>query len=310
MKNYLELIKKILDEGEEDNEERTGNGTLCLFGETLRYNLLDGFPAVTTKKLAWKSMISELLWFLKGSTNLYDLREILHGKEHRHNDEKNTIWDANYNNQAVSMGYENGEMGDLYGVGWRNFGKGKVWQNGVHNDELYEVDGIDQIKLVLEEAKINPSSRRLLVNAWNPRVVWDVETYGFYSEKAALPPCHYAFQLNIKNDYIDMIWSQRSVDCGVGLPFNISSYAVLLHIFARILNKKPRNLCGHLGNAHIYKNHIEGLTEQLKREPYKLPEIWINPNLKTLEDFENAEINDFKLINYEHHSAIPMSMAV
>lgn len=312
MKNYLDLMKKILDEGEEDNTERTGIGTLCLFGETLKFDLRNGFPAVTTKKLAWKAVVSELLWFIKGSTNLRDLREILHGKEHRLNEDKKTIWDDNYYNQAVEMGYENGEMGDLYGAGWRNFGKGKVWDyNSIDEEfELSEVKGIDQFKIILEEASKNPSSRRLLVNAWNPRVIWDNKQDDFFSDPAALPPCHYAFQINIKGDYIDLMWSQRSVDYFLGLGFNIASYAILLHIFARLLGKTPRNLIAQLGIVHIYKNHVDQCHEQLSRTPYDSPTIWINPNLKTLEDFENASVDDFKLENYNHHAQIKAKMAV
>lgn len=312
MKSYLDLMKKILDEGEEDPNERTGTGTVCLFGEMLKLDLRNGFPAVTTKKLAWKAVVSELIWFLRGSTNLYDLREILHGEENRLNESKKTIWDDNYYNQAIEMGYEHGEMGDLYGAGWRNYGRGKIWEFDTLNNEfnLSEVKGIDQVKAVLEEAKNNPSSRRLLVNAWNPRVIWNHEQDNFYSDMAALPPCHFAFQINIKGDYIDLSWSQRSVDYFLGLGFNISSYALLLHIFGRILGKTPRHLVAHLGNVHIYKNHIDQCNEQLSRTPFDPPSIWINPDLKTLEDFENASVDDFKLENYEHHPQIKAKMAV
>jgi thymidylate synthase len=202
-------------------------------------------------------------------------------------------------------------MGDIYGVQWRNFGRGEFYymdSNGF--GENHEVNGVDQVKLVIEEAKKNPGSRRLIVNAWNPKVIWDYDNGDFFSDKAALPPCHMMFQLRITNGSLDLLWYQRSVDTFLGLPFNIASYALLLHIFARILGLKPRKLIGSLGDTHIYNNHVDQVVLQLAREDFKAPEIWINPELKTLEDFENASVDDFKLIGYEHHQAIKAEMAV
>lgn len=315
MHNYHDLLRKILDHGELISDERTGTGTIALFGESLSYDLTKGFPAITTKKLAWKSVVSELLWFLRGSSNVHELREILHGKENRLNMSKKTIWDDNYLNQGVSLGYTDGEMGDIYGVQWRNFGKEKldVYLDG--EDNTYygcneKISGVDQIKAVLHEARKNPSSRRLLVSAWNPKVVWDYNDTHVVVNKAALPPCHYSFQLNIVQGQLDMLWNQRSVDSFLGLSFNIASYALLQHIFARILGLNVRKLHGFLGNTHIYSNHIGQVEEQLRREHYELPELWINPELKTLEDFEKATVDDFKLIDYECHEAIKAKMAI
>lgn len=315
MKQYLDLMRYVLGNGEE-SDDRTGIGTISSFGHQLKFDLRDGFPAVTTKKLAWKAVVSELIWFLKGSTDLYELRAILHGEEHRYNDAKKTIWDGNYEKQAKDLGYANGYMGELYGAQWRNYGSGSV---KVDDHTTYDVGGIDQVKLVLLEANRNPQSRRLVVDAWNPRAVWsnsdlfdhhDESTNQLYAKSAALQPCHYSFQLNINNGYIDLMFNMRSNDYFLGNLFNDASYALLLHIFARILGYTPRILVGSLGNVHIYKNHIEQCKEQLTREPHPLPTIWINPELKTLEDFENAKVDDFKLIDYQHHPSIKADMAV
>ena len=175
MKQYLNLMQHVLEHGEIDSEERTGVGTVCTFGEHIKFDLREGFPAVTTKKLAWKGVISELLWFIRGSSNLYELRAILHGEENRFNEEKTTIWDANYNKQAKDLGYTDGEMGPIYGSQWRNF------------------NGVDQLKEMIELAKKDPSNRRLIISAWNPAEL----------NKMTLPPCHYMYQINIKGDYID-----------------------------------------------------------------------------------------------------------
>lgn len=310
MKQYLDLVKHVLENGDK-SDDRTGVGTIATFGEQIKFDLRKGFPAATTKKLAWKGVISEMIWFLKGSTNLYDLRAILHGEENRHNEDKKTIWDGNYNKQAKDLGYDQGEMGDIYGKQWRAFGEGKVtFYDSDYGMEEYPFSGVDQVKCVIEEAKVNPSSRRLIVSAWNPSVVWEYENEHYEVKNAALPPCHMLFQLNIVGDYIDLQWYQRSIDVGCGILFNIASYATICHIFGRILGKTPRFLSGALGNTHIYNNHIEALSEQITRTPYDLPELWINPELKTLEDFENSTVDDYKLIGYKHHSAIPLVMAV
>lgn len=311
MKQYLDLLQKVLDEGDEINDERTGTGTIATFGEQLKFDLRKGFPAVTTKKLAWKAVVSELIWFLRGSTNVHELRAILHGEENKFNLEKKTIWDDNYNKQAKDLGYTDGEMGGLYGSQWRSFGSGKAtFYDSDYGVETYQISGVDQVKCVIEEAKVNPSSRRLIVSAWNPKVVWNYEDDTFEVNKAALPPCHMVFQLNIVGEYIDLQWYQRSCDLGAGVPFNIASYATLCHMFGRILNKTPRYLVGSLGNAHIYKNHIDNAKIQVERKPMLLPKIWINPSLKSLEDFEKSTVSDYKLIDYVHHDSLKYPMAV
>lgn len=321
MKAYNDLLVKILNEGEAENDERTGVGTIALFGEQIKFDLRKGFPAVTTKKLAFKAVIAEMLWFLRGSDDLFELRALTHGEEFRYDDSKRTIWDDNYYNQGAELGYTGGEMGDIYGVQWRNFGRCTL----VELDESYkvvqehefEIDGIDQIRNILVEAKRNPGSRRLLVNAYNPRVTTGQPTirfgqggYRLESKEATLPPCHTGFQLNISNGHLDLLWQQRSVDVFLGLPFNIASYASIAMSFARILGLTPRYLTGQLGNTHIYNNHRDQVLEQLSRKDFDAPKLIIADHLKTLHDFETAVVDDFKLENYQSHAAIKAPMAV
>lgn len=312
MKQYHDLMQNILDNGDVINTERTGVGTIATFGEQIKFDLRKGFPAVTTKKLAWKAVVSELIWFLRGSDNLYDLRAILHGEDNRFNDEKKTIWDGNYNKQAKDLGYENGFMGDIYGTQWRAFDKCEARTNPTHYETVTHgrSTGIDQVKLVVEEAKANPSSRRLIVSAWNPRVVWANDDPIIHTNPAALPPCHMMYQVNIVGDFIDLQWYQRSVDVFLGLAFNIASYALLLHMIAKVVNKTPRFLIGAFGNCHIYQNHVEQVKEQLSRECFELPDLEMNPHLKTLKDFENATVTDFLLKGYKSHESIKAPMAV
>jgi thymidylate synthase len=315
LKELNQLYRKILNEGEKVID-RTQVGTLAIFGEQIKFNLLDGFPAVTAKKLAWKSVVSELLWFLKGSTNVNELRALLHGEEHRFNLDKKTIWDANYEVQGKALGYTDGELGPVYGGQWRNR-LDIVTAHAYEDNDLEDMDyrmfaqdtfigvdfyrrRIDQIRNLLDRAATNPECRRLIVTAWNPA----------QQHLMTLPPCHYGFQIRITGDHIDLLWTQRSVDSFLGLPFNIASYALLLAIFGRILKKTPRYLTGQLGDTHIYSNHTEQVLEQLSREPLAAPKLWIHPSLRTLEDFENASVSDFELEGYESHAAIKAPMAV
>lgn len=315
MKQYHDLLQTILNDGDKIDTERTGVGTIATFGEQIKFDLRKGFPAVTTKKLAWRAVVSELIWFNKGSTDLNELRAILHGEENRFNREKRTIWDDNYNKQARGLGYKDGYMGEIYGAQWRNYGSciltQKVDQHGwVVNANEY-IRGVDQFKMVIKEVESSPQSRRLIVMGWNPKAVWGNDPHAnTKTNQAALPPCHMLFQLNIVGDYIDLQWYQRSVDAFLGLPFNIASYALECHKFARILGKTPRYLVGALGNTHIYQNHVDQVKEQLSRDEYPLPTLWMNPKLKTLEDFENSIVDDFKLIDYQSHGTIKAPMAV
>lgn len=286
MKQYQDLIKDIFENGYE-TDDRTGTGTIALFGTKLRWDLTKGFPAVTTKKLAWKACIAELIWFLSGSTNVNDLRLIQHdsliqGK---------TVWDENYENQAKDLGYHSGELGPIYGKQWRDFG------------------GVDQIVEVVDRIKKLPNDRRQIVSAWNPTEL----------KQMALPPCHMFYQFNVRNGYLDLQWYQRSVDVFLGLPFNIASYAALIHIVAKMCNLIPGDLIFSGGNTHIYMNHVEQCKEILRREPMDLCEL----QLKFPDEFEEwdtesqvfwlsqfAKPHNFVLNNYVSHPPIKGKMAV
>lgn len=314
MQQYLELLKDILENGSE-REDRTGVGTISVFGRQLRFKMSDGFPAVTTKSLAWKAVVSELLWFLEGSTNEHRLAEIKNDNKpysELTEKERNTIWTLNAENQGKALGYKNGELGPVYGKQWRKWSGMKTVQDFIGMDKdgnalyncYYDVNVIDQITRVINEIKNNPTSRRLLVNAWN---VSELETM-------ALPPCHYGFQFYVDGDKLSLMWSQRSVDCFLGLPFNIASYALLLHIIAYMTNKIPYELIGNLGDTHIYKNHIDGVKEQLTRTPHKLPTLKMPDldyqNMTIDEVLKSVKTSDFVLENYEHDSTIKAPMAV
>lgn len=286
MKQYQDLIKDIFENGYE-TDDRTGTGTIALFGTKLRWDLTKGFPAVTTKKLAWNACIAELIWFLSGSTNVNDLRLIQHdsliqGK---------TVWDENYENQAKDLGYHSGELGPIYGKQWRDFG------------------GVDQIIEVVDRIKKLPNDRRQIVSAWNPAEL----------KYMALPPCHMFYQFNVRNGYLDLQWYQRSVDVFLGLPFNIASYATLVHIVAKMCNLIPGDLIFSGGNTHIYMNHVEQCKEILRREPMDLCEL----QLKFPDEFDEwdtesqvfwlsqfAKPHNFVLNNYESHPPIKGKMAV
>lgn len=286
MKQYQDLIKDIFENGYE-TDDRTGTGTIALFGTKLRWDLTKGFPAVTTKKLAWNACISELLWFLSGSTNVNDLRQRTHGSLIA----GKTIWDENYENQAKDLGYHSGELGPIYGKQWRDFG------------------GVDQIVEVVNRIKTFPNDRRQIVSAWNPAEL----------KQMALPPCHMFYQFNVRNGYLDLQWYQRSVDVFLGLPFNIASYAALLHIVADMCELVPGDLVFSGGNTHIYSNHIEQCKEILNRTPMGLCKLSINwPNGFSQCDTETQmywlteymTARDFVLKDYQSHGVLKGKMAV
>ncbi|MDA8934199.1 thymidylate synthase [Gammaproteobacteria bacterium] len=287
MKAYLDLLQFILENGDK-KEDRTNTGTISSFGHQLAFDLEDGFPAVTTKSLAWKGVVSELLWFLEGSDDERRLAEIRFGKDRSELidlSKYSTIWTDNADNQGKQLGYENTEykknLGPVYGVQWRNWG------------------GIDQIANLLENLHKNPDGRRHILSAWN---VGDIE-------KMALPPCHVMSQFYVNNGTISCHMYQRSADMFLGVPFNIASYALLLCIFGKILNLKPKRFVHSFGDAHIYMNSVDQVKEQLSRTPMKPPELSI-PQIDSLKDISNYEIDDFKLLNYDHHPAIKAKMAI
>ncbi|SDM95756.1 thymidylate synthase [Fictibacillus solisalsi] len=264
MRQYLDLLQDTLENGTK-KEDRTGTGTVSVFGRQMRYNLQDGFPVVTTKKLALRSIIHELLWFLKGDTNIAYLRE--------HNV---TIWDE--------WADENGDLGPVYGHQWRS------WQ--APNGET-----IDQISNLIHDIKHNPDSRRLLVSAWNPADVPNM----------ALPPCHTLFQFYVADGKLSCQLYQRSADLFLGVPFNIASYALLTLMIAQVCDLEPGEFIHTVGDAHIYSNHLDQVKLQLTRDPKPLPVMKLNPDVKSIFDFT---IDDFELVNYEHHPKIKGEVSV
>ena len=284
MKQYINLVKDILKNGTV-RDDRTGTGTKSVFGRQLRFNLEDGFPACTSKKLAWKAVVSELLWFLEGSSNEHRLAEILRSKPYDEIplDKRRTIWTDNFNKQGKDLGYENGDLGPVYGKQWRDW------------------NGIDQIQNVIDTIKNNPFSRRILVSAWN---VSDLE-------KMALPPCHLMFQFyaepdeNDKPSKLSLCWTQRSVDVALGLPFNIASYSLLLCLVAEVVGLTPHEVICNLGDTHIYLDHIEPLKQQIQNKLYKLPSLEM-PIVKDLniETIKQLKVDDFVLRDYHCNSSI------
>jgi len=274
MKQYLDLVQHVLENGNEKGD-RTGTGTKSVFGHQMRFDLSKGFPMLTTKKLHLKSIIYELLWFIKGDTNINYLK-----------DNGVKIWNA--------WADENGDLGPVYGHQWRN------WNS----------DEVDQLKEVIETLKKNPNSRRMMVSAWNPSVLPDTSVS--FSEnvangKAALPPCHAFFQFYVADGKLSCQLYQRSADIFLGVPFNIASYALFTMMIAQVCGYAAGEFIHTFGDAHIYSNHLEQLELQLSRDLRELPQIKINPNVKNIEDFM---FEDFELINYNPHPHIKGAVAV
>ena len=287
MRAYLDLLEYILENGEV-RDDRTKTGTISSFGHQLKFNLSDGFPAVTTKSLAWKGVVSELLWFLEGSSDERRLAEIRYNKprsELKDLSKFSTIWTDNADNQGKELGYINTdtikELGPVYGVQWRNW------------------SGTDQIKKLINDLKVNPDGRRHILSAWNVNEL----------DKMALPPCHVMSQYYISNGTISCHMYQRSADMFLGVPFNIASYALLLSILGNILDLKPKYFVHSFGDAHIYSNSIEQVKEQLSREPLPLPKLKM-PNISSIDEIKDLSIEDFKLEGYEHHPPIKAKMAI
>jgi len=301
MKQYHKLLEDILEHGEEVND-RTGVGTKSIFGYQMRFNLQDGFPAVTTKRLAWKSVVGELIWFLEGSTDERRLAELTYAKDRTELVGRTTIWTANADAQGKSLGYYNNNerkmLGPVYGYQWRNFG------GDYHTDALPGESGFDQIEWLLNEIRTNPDSRRLILSAWNPPSL----------HKMALPPCHYAFQFRVINGKLNCMLMMRANDVFLGAPFNIASYALLIHIFARETGLNVGELVYSIGDAHIYLNHIDQVKEQLSRDEYSLPVLEIDNSFNLTDrlehGFEIDTVDMFTLKNYQHHGTIKAPMAV
>ncbi len=274
MQQYLDLLDHILENGSQKGD-RTGTGTISTFGYQMRFDLSEGFPVLTTKKLHLKSIIHELLWFLKGETNIKYLKE--NGVR---------IWDE--------WADENGDLGPVYGHQWRN------WNS----------DGIDQIKEVIETLKNNPNSRRMLVSAWNPSVLPDTSVSfaeNVENGKAALPPCHAFFQFYVSEGKLSCQLYQRSADTFLGVPFNIASYALLTMMVAQVCDLEPGDFVHTFGDVHLYNNHLEQAKLQLTRTPSELPTMKINPEVKDIFEFT---YEDFELINYNPQPHIKAAVSI
>ena len=274
MRQYLDLLELIKTTGVQKGD-RTGTGTLSVFGHQMRFDLSEGFPMVTTKKLHLKSIIHELLWFIKGDTNIGYLKE--NGV---------SIWDAWAN--------DDGDLGPVYGAQWRN------WNN----------EGIDQLQAVIDQIKTNPNSRRIMVSAWNPSVMPDTSVSfaeNVANDKAALPPCHAFFQFWVADGKLSCQLYQRSADVFLGVPFNIASYALLTMMVAQVCDLEAGEFVHTFGDVHLYNNHIEQAELQLTRDPKPLPTMKMNPNVKSIFDFT---YEDFELANYEYHPHIKGAVSV
>jgi len=338
-RQYQNLLKDILDNGVE-KKDRTGTGTISVFGRQIRHKMSEGFPLLTTKKMAWKTMVTELIWFLRGDTNIKYLVDngcnIWNGDAYKNYAAKTSMdVDGQYTmDEFIEQIKTNdefakqwGELGPIYGKQWRkwNYQSKKNHYVMAGQPTHYNIN-IDQIVNLISELKSNPDSRRLMVSAWNVGEL----------DKMILPPCHYGFQVytreltpdervkyfeknpeswpdneisNIPKRAISLMWNQRSVDTFLGLPFNIASYALLLEIIAKEVNMIPDEIIGNLGDVHLYSDHIEQAKEQISREPFELPKLKMNPiflaNLehKSFDEAINGEVN-FELENYKSHLAI------
>ena len=274
MKQYQDLLQHIKENGVE-KKDRTGTGTISVFGYQMRFDLKNGFPLVTSKKLHLRSIIYELIWFINGGTNINYL-----------NDNGVGIWDE--------WADKNGELGPIYGAQWRN------WNN----------DGIDQLNDVISSLKDNSSSRRMIVTAWNPNII--PNTKKTFSEnvkegKAALPPCHAFFQFYVADNKLSCQMYQRSADVFLGVPFNIASYSLLTFMIAQVCELEVGEFIHTLGDAHIYLNHIEQVDLQLTREPLELPKLELNPKIKNIEDFK---YEDIEIVDYKFHPPIKGKISI
>ena len=288
MKQYLDALEHILENGK-DRDDRTGVGTRGVFGYQMRFDLRNEFPAVTTKKLAWKSVVSELLWMLEGSSDERRLAEITFEKPREELVGKQTIWTANADKQARDLGYTNTDtvkdLGPVYGHQWRS------WDA--------QLGYVDQIAEVLEGLYHDPTSRRHIVSAWNADRV----------NVMALPPCHTLFQFHVQDGELSCQLYQRSADMFLGVPFNIASYSLLTHMFAQMLNLKVGDFVWTGGDCHIYQNHMEQVKEQITREPRKGPTLEM-PTFKDLEELVNTTPSQYKLVGYNPMDSIKAPMAV
>lgn len=307
MKQYHDALQNVLETGTPVTD-RTGIGTIRSFGLQMSFSLNEGFPAITTKRLAWKSVVSELLWFIEGSGDDNRLKEILHGDR---NSDKNTIWTANANAPYWKAKSKfTGDLGRIYGVQWRHWRKHISRDLGTYEDDFGNVYRrtnstqlveIDQLKNLIHSLKVDPFSRRHILTAWNVGEL----------DQMALPPCHCFAQFFVEpvGDELQLSCQmyQRSADMFLGVPFNIASYSLLTHMIAQVCNMGVGKFVHVLGDSHIYLNHVDQVKEQLSREHYELPTLKLNPLITEIDKFTMADI---ELVNYQSHPAITAKMAV
>ena len=282
---YLNLVREIIDTAP-FKEDRTGTGTFSLFGKIMKFSLRDNqIPLLTTKRVFWRGIVEELLWFISGSTNANKLsNKGIH------------IWDGNGSKEFLrsrGLGHrEEGDLGPVYGFQWRHFG---AKYTDMHAN--YKGQGVDQLQQCIDTIRKDPNSRRIVMTAWNPSDL----------NEMALPPCHMFCQFYVSNGELSCLMYQRSVDVGLGLPFNIASYSLLTYMIAHVTGLKPGDFIHTMGDTHIYKNHIEPLKEQLKREPKKFPRLFI---MRKTDDIDSFKFEDFELVGYDPHPSIKMEMSV
>lgn len=290
MQAYLDIVRRVIDKGIK-KEDRTGTGTIAIAGAIFEHDMSEGFPLLTTKKMPFRVIASELEFFIKGITDKKWLQA-----------RKNYIWNEWANPKKAPYGHdekskqkmaEERDLGPVYGFQWRNFNAPYY-----NYDTNYTGQGVDQLQKIINTLKENPEDRRMIVCAWNPAMM----------DQMALPPCHYAFQVTVLDNKLNLLWNQRSVDTMLGLPFNIASYATLLHLLAKEANLKEGKLVGFLADTHIYSNHIDGAKEQLTRDPnkHKLPKI----ETENFTSIFNWDHKDSKIIGYESYPKISFDIAV
>jgi thymidylate synthase len=282
MKQYLDALNHVMKHGEYV-KDRTGTGTKTVFGHQMRFDLQEGFPAVTTKKLAWRAVVGELLWFLEGSEDERRLAEITYEDDREFLMDKTTIWTANADKQGKDLGYPDGMLGPVYGAQWRNW-----------ND-----DYIDQIENIINLIKNEPDSRRIILSAWNAGKI----------DEMALPPCHTMAQFRVINGKLSCQLYQRSADMFLGVPFNIASYSLLTHMLAQICGLKVGEFVWTGGDCHIYKNHQMQVREQLQRQPRLEPKLKM-PEFSTLEELLQTRPSEYQLVGYNPMDSIKAPMAV
>jgi len=279
---YLNMIKRIMNHGNIKGD-RTGTGTKSIFGAQMRFNLRESFPLLTTKSVFWRGVVEELLWFIAGCTDANKLAE-----------KKVRIWDANGTREFLDKqgltDREEGDLGPIYGFQWRHFG---AEYKTMHDN--YDGQGVDQLAQVIETIKTNPNDRRIIMCAWNPKALPEM----------ALPPCHAFCQFYVCDGELSCQMYQRSCDMGLGVPFNIASYALLTYMIAHVTNLKPGEFIHTLGDAHVYLNHLDALKIQVEREPKPFPTLNIKRQVSNIEEFT---YDDFELVGYEHHPKIQMQM--